>query len=446
MPLEAPPVHPSETAPELVQDHVSVITIESSTVDPPLEIVEATNPPTETLPADGLLSPEALVTPLLSGITTLQVESPPGVEMEENVGIVSPPKLQTSSPRFTQFIQSPQPASETAETDELAEHQVPSEEETSDWPPQELAQAEANRHITGMITPNISITRNEIIALNSVLGRIPQSFLQGTDMAADMGLSVSVIDNPPGPSHQFLSQSGTSGYVGAETFGHQLSCESDERPIVRAKRQRPRYSLKGSMFRKHPVLKLSATGPIDREKTPYKWWCRVCKLELSLLSRGILELLAHYRTESHLVKEHRVRMETPGMPLFDKYENELQGQALTNAKKLAKETYPIAPQLDPCRLLVGQDELPSSGVGKSPVETVISQICIIEIGLRNGGHLSCLTDIYDEVTQFAGGSGSAGAFNWSPHRLFVSFSRHFLIFLSLSRSFIIPVFNCPIEV
>ena len=116
--------------------------------------------------------------------------------MEENVGILSPPKLQTSSPRFTQFIQSPQPASETAETDELAEHQVPSEEETSDWPPQELAQAEANRHITGMITPNISITRNEIIALNSVLGRIPQSFLQGTDMAADMGLSVSVIDNP----------------------------------------------------------------------------------------------------------------------------------------------------------------------------------------------------------------------------------------------------------
>ena len=120
MPLEAPPVHPSETAPELVQDHISVITIESSTVDPPLEIVEATNPPTETLPAGGLLTPEALVTPLLSGITTLQVESPPGVEMEVNVDNLSPPKLQTSSPRFTQFIQSPQPASETAETDELA--------------------------------------------------------------------------------------------------------------------------------------------------------------------------------------------------------------------------------------------------------------------------------------------------------------------------------------
>ena len=128
MPLEAPPVHPSETAPEFVQDHVSVITIESSTIDLTLEIVKTTNPQTETLPADSLLTPEALVTPLLSGITTLQVESPPGAEMEENVGILSPPKLQTSSPRLTQFIQSPQPASETAETDELAEHQVLSEE------------------------------------------------------------------------------------------------------------------------------------------------------------------------------------------------------------------------------------------------------------------------------------------------------------------------------
>ena len=91
MPLEAPPYHPFETAPELVQDHISVITIESSTIVPPLEIAEPT-PQTETLRADGLLTPEALVTPLLSGITTLQVGSPPGAEMGENVAILSPPK------------------------------------------------------------------------------------------------------------------------------------------------------------------------------------------------------------------------------------------------------------------------------------------------------------------------------------------------------------------
>ena len=92
-------------------------------------------------------------------------------------------------------------------------------------------------------------------------------------------------------------------------------------------------------------MKFSATGPLDRDKTPYKWWCRVCKTELSLMSRGSLELVSHYRSESHLVKEHRIRMEVPGMALFDKDEKELLGLSLQEAKKKAKDTYPIAPQL-----------------------------------------------------------------------------------------------------
>ena len=37
--------------------------------------------------------------------------------------------------------------------------------------------------------------------------------------------------------------------------------------------------------------------------------------------------MAHYKTESHLVREHRIRMETPGMALYDKDECELQGLA-----------------------------------------------------------------------------------------------------------------------
>ena len=68
--------------------------------------------------------------------------------------------------------------------------------------------------------------------------------------------------------------------------------------------------------------------------------------------------MSHYRSESHLVKEHRIRMEVPGMSLFDKDEKELLGLSLQEAKKKAKDTYPIAPQLDPCRPLVGQDSVP----------------------------------------------------------------------------------------
>ena len=104
-------------------------------------------------------------------------------------------------------------------------------------------------------------------------------------------------------------------------------------PNVRGKRQRPKFSLKSQMFRKHTVLKFLATGPLDTKKTHYKWWCRLCKVELSLMRRGVLEFLSHYRTEFHLIKEDRIRMDIPGMPLFDREERELQGVPLSEAKK-----------------------------------------------------------------------------------------------------------------
>ena len=97
------------------------------------------------------------------------------------------------------------------------------------------------------------------------------------------------------------------------------------------------------MLKKHPVLKFSATRPLVANKTPYKWWCRVCCTELSLMSRGPFELISHYRSDSHLIKEQRMRMEIPGMPLFDKNGKEILGIALQDAKKAEKDTHPIAP-------------------------------------------------------------------------------------------------------
>ena len=138
------------------------------------------------------------------------------------------------------------------------------------------------------------------------------------------------------------------------------------------------------------------------------------------MSRGILEVLAHYKTDSHLIKKHGIRVDTPGVPLYDKNGCELQEIAVSEAKKMAKETYPIVPQLDPYLLLVGQDSLPKFGAEKSPMETVISQLSLLEIGLRGGGDVSRLSDIFWEVNRFFSEGGHLIAFDWSPHRLFVS--------------------------
>ena len=176
------------------------------------------------------------------------------------------------------------------------------------------------------------------------------------------------------------------------------------------------------MLKKHSVVQNFATGPLDRSKSPYRWWCRVCKIELSLMSRGVLELLSHFRTEIHLLKEHRVRLETPGLPLHDQNENELYGVGLQEAKRRARESHPIAPHLDSCRLLVGQDRLPKFNSTTSLTENVLAQICILEHGLRHGGHIDLLLGIWEDMTRLnPGSSAPTSTYNWGKHWLCVSF-------------------------
>ena len=71
-----------------------------------------------------------------------------------------------------------------------------------------------------------------------------------------------------------------------------------------------------------------------------------------------------------MIKEHRIRLETPRLPLFDRTEKKLVENALKEATKKAKETYPIAPQLDVCRLLVAQDNVPYFTATTDPSEDV----------------------------------------------------------------------------
>ena len=186
--------------------------------------------------------------------------------------------------------------------------------------------------------PSLSITRQEILVLSSVLDRIPQSLVTGDDADPNQPLILTVIDDVA-PTTLATTSSQEEMAVSVSTgIAHHWAEENAT--IVRGKRRRPKYSLTGSMFKRHPVLKFSATGPLDKDKTPFKWWCRVCRVELSLMSRGSFELISHYRSDSHLIREHRIRMEIPGMPLFDRDEKELLGVALQDAKRKQKIIIP----------------------------------------------------------------------------------------------------------
>ena len=275
---------------------------------------------------------------------------------------------------------------------------------------------------SGVIVPgaghgNISVTKREILTISSFLGRIPPEYVLGDETGPEQPLTLTIVDDmETAPMVGTSSQEEVISHDQARAHSDELQ---EEHVIASGKRRRPRYSLTGAMLRKHPFLKFSATGPIDRDKTPHKWWCRVCRVELSLMSRGSLELLSHYKSETHLVKEHRMRMEIPGMALFDKEGREMYGIQLQEAKKKAKNNYPIAPQLDSCHPLVGQDTIPNFNTVTNPTDKVLSQICILEHGLRHGGHVKSLIGIYGELSRLTSSDGAC-ELNWSQQRLFVS--------------------------
>ena len=152
--------------------------------------------------------------------------------------------------------------------------------------------------------------------MSNVLDRIPPAFLTGEeiDLHQPMGLAI-VDDLAPTTMLATSSQEEVSTHTDSRAI---LQETGQITSLSRMKRRRAKYSLTGSMLKKHPVLKFSATGPLDKEKSPYKWRCRVCRVQLSLMIHGSLELISQYRSEAQLIKEHRIRMEVPGMPLMIK--------------------------------------------------------------------------------------------------------------------------------
>ena len=341
-PLEVIP--PSQSVipnPAANPDHISVITIGSSTVVTDNEAIGLIDPPgaitTETAenisPTDGIIhdsapiSPdlrelvtdpgeletskekdtphlasihENLVAPLLSGINTMNMDTSPEMVIEANAGTGMPfTNHQASTSRFTQFLL-PSPTTPVGRPDpDPEEHSVPPKEDDN-IVGEVLSDGETGE-IQGPNIQSVSITRNELIAIANVLEKIPQSYITGTETEVNPDISLTVIEDPPGPPTPIVPEGDNDPTTSGQNISHSEQ-EFNDAPVICNKRPRPRYSLKGSMLRKHPVLKFSATRPVNRDKTPYKWSCRVCRIELSLMSREVLELMAHYKTDSHLIK------------------------------------------------------------------------------------------------------------------------------------------------
>ena len=138
------------------------------------------------------------------------------------------------------------------------------------------------------------------------------------------------------------------------------------------------------------------------------------------MTKDPLEILHNYRTDAHLIKEHRIRMETPGLSLFEKNCEELSGMALKYAKERARREYPVAPKLGDYYLRLGQQEQTEVAGEDNPCKKTFAQLNLLKIGLMHGGQITTMVALWHDLVQKTKASEAIVQHDWRPHRIFVS--------------------------
>ena len=66
---------------------------------------------------------------------------------------------------------------------------------------------------------------------------------------------------------------------------------------------RPGKVMKEAYFKGIAWTKVFVTGPLDPGHNQYKFYCKICKTNVSIRSKGAREIVRHYQPESHLRKD-----------------------------------------------------------------------------------------------------------------------------------------------
>ena len=67
--------------------------------------------------------------------------------------------------------------------------------------------------------------------------------------------------------------------------------------------------MKEAYFKGIQRTRTFVTGPLDPEHNKHKFYCQICKTNVSIFSKGAREIVRHLQCESHFCKDQRWRFE-----------------------------------------------------------------------------------------------------------------------------------------
>ena len=131
------------------------------------------------------------------------------------------------------------------------------------------------------------------------------------------------INPPPSPPDQ--SSTSTPGPSSAQQVPSPGFCSTDYEPLAtlttdqasvssppRKRRRLPGRTgkiMKEAYFKGIQWTRTFVTGPLDPEHNKHKFYCQICKTNVSIFSKGAREIVRHFQCESHFRKDQRWRYE-----------------------------------------------------------------------------------------------------------------------------------------
>ena len=202
------------------------------------------------------------------------------------------------------------------------------------------------------------------------------------------------------------------------------------RNVGTSKHQVPRGCkiLKEAYFKGMEWTKTFVSGPVDPRWNPYKFYCQICKGNISIYGRGAREILRHHQSERHLRKDQRWRyehlsVEDPATNTVRHHVRGRDGKLLTPYELEQELKYFIdEPLVDIGEKLPfyedyirGTDYMASSSDNRARI-----QISVLGNCLRSFGDISTLRNFWRDVGVIVNHQSYFTDFDWSKERLSVS--------------------------
>ena len=237
-----------------------------------------------------------------------------------------------------------------------------------------------------------------------------------------------------GPSKVLTPNSGSSYSSG--DYRPLASLSQAQSPVLTTSPPRKRRKLlskpgkvmKDAYFKGIQWTRTFVSGPLDPIHNRYKFYCQICKTNISIYSKGAREISRHYKTECHLRRDQRWRFEHLSEVDIEtgKVTHQVRGKDghILTPLELEKEKplFIDVPLVDIGDKYPFFDDYMSTLAGSSsPDELRMStQISLIGLFVPHGGNMALVRNLWTCFGAFTSHQGFFSDFDWRPDNLTVS--------------------------